>query len=93
MGRSDVAIRRRLQVWVDKGIFPRHDASGRPSITADQKDQLSFKTAVILPDSLLSSIRRATHIRVSIMTIHRRLIELNLRLYRPLYHLSLTPAH
>ncbi|GFV73714.1 transposable element Tc1 transposase [Trichonephila clavipes] len=38
-------------------------------------------------------MRRATRTRVFTMTFHRRLIERNLRSYRPLRHLPLTPAN
>ncbi|GFV38410.1 transposable element Tc1 transposase [Trichonephila clavipes] len=50
-------------------------------------------SAVIAPDSSLSTIRRATRTRVSDMTIHRRLIERNLPSCGPLRHLPLTPTH
>ncbi|GFX05432.1 uncharacterized protein TNCV_1007541 [Trichonephila clavipes] len=36
-GRSDVAIRRCCQEWVDSGRFQCHDGSGRPRATADQR--------------------------------------------------------
>ncbi|GFW67434.1 uncharacterized protein TNCV_3391051 [Trichonephila clavipes] len=41
MGRSDVAIRRYWQKWVDNGRFQRHDGSSRPMATEDLSDQLS----------------------------------------------------
>ncbi|GFV43277.1 HTH_Tnp_Tc3_2 domain-containing protein [Trichonephila clavipes] len=40
MDRSDAAIRRCWQEWVDSDRFQRHDGSGRPSDTVDQKDRL-----------------------------------------------------
>ncbi|GFW55681.1 transposable element Tc1 transposase [Trichonephila clavipes] len=39
------------------------------------------------------TIRRATHTRVSTLTIHRRQIEQNLISHRPLHHLPLIPSH
>ncbi|GFT48287.1 HTH_Tnp_Tc3_2 domain-containing protein [Trichonephila clavipes] len=60
---------------------------------ADREDRLIVISAVTAPDSLLSTVRRATRTRVFTMTIHRWLIERNLRLYRPLRHVPLTPAH
>ncbi|GFX03591.1 HTH_Tnp_Tc3_2 domain-containing protein [Trichonephila clavipes] len=41
MGRSDAAIRRCWQRWVDNGKFQR-----RPSATADRKDRLIVRSAV-----------------------------------------------
>ncbi|GFV78053.1 HTH_Tnp_Tc3_2 domain-containing protein [Trichonephila clavipes] len=93
MGRSDVAIRRCWQEWGDNGRLQRHDGSGRPRVTADLEDRLIAKSAITAPDSSLSTIRRVTRTRVSTITIHRRLIELNLCSYRPLPHLSLTPPY
>ncbi|GFW56874.1 HTH_Tnp_Tc3_2 domain-containing protein [Trichonephila clavipes] len=52
MGRSDAAIRRCWQEWVDRGGFQRHDDSGRPRATSDRKDELTVRSAVIAPDSL-----------------------------------------
>ncbi|GFW36510.1 HTH_Tnp_Tc3_2 domain-containing protein [Trichonephila clavipes] len=78
---------------MDNGGFQRHDGSGRPTVTANLEDSLIVISAVTAPDLSLSTIRRATHTRVSSKTIHRRLIEQNLRSHRPLRHLSLTPAH
>ncbi|GFS84533.1 hypothetical protein TNCV_4606991 [Trichonephila clavipes] len=46
MGRSDAAIRRCWQEWVDSGSFQRHDGSGRPRATADQEDRLIVRSAV-----------------------------------------------
>ncbi|GFY23907.1 HTH_Tnp_Tc3_2 domain-containing protein [Trichonephila clavipes] len=71
----------------------RHDGSGRPRVTEDQEDTLIVRSAVTAIDSSLSTIRRTTRRRVSTMYIHRRLIERNLRSYRPLRHLPFTPAH
>ncbi|GFW06547.1 uncharacterized protein TNCV_2188801 [Trichonephila clavipes] len=39
MGRSDAAIRRCWQEWVDKDRLQRHDDSGRPRATADRVDR------------------------------------------------------
>ncbi|GFV71966.1 HTH_Tnp_Tc3_2 domain-containing protein [Trichonephila clavipes] len=78
-GRSDVAIRRCWQEWVDSGIFQRHEGSGRPRTTVDLEDRLIVRSAVTAPDLSLSTIRRATRTRVSTMIIHRQLIERNLR--------------
>ncbi|GFS57804.1 hypothetical protein TNCV_2909081 [Trichonephila clavipes] len=54
----------------DNGRFQRHDNSGRPRATSDREDRLIVRSAVKLPDSSLSTIRRTTHRRVSTMTIH-----------------------
>ncbi|GFU56874.1 HTH_Tnp_Tc3_2 domain-containing protein [Trichonephila clavipes] len=91
--RSDAAIRRCWQEWVNKDRFQRHDSSRRHSATADREDRLIVKTAVIALDSSLSTIRCVTCTRVSTTTIHRRLIERSLPSYGPLRHLPLTPAH
>ncbi|GFX90360.1 HTH_Tnp_Tc3_2 domain-containing protein [Trichonephila clavipes] len=61
MGRSDAAIRTCWQEWVGKDRLQRHDGSGRPRATVDRED----RSALIVPDSLLSSIRRVTRTRVS----------------------------
>ncbi|GFT79199.1 HTH_Tnp_Tc3_2 domain-containing protein [Trichonephila clavipes] len=50
-GRSDAALRRCWQEWVDSGRFQRHDGSGRPTNTADQEDRLVVRSAVTAPDS------------------------------------------
>ncbi|GFW61133.1 HTH_Tnp_Tc3_2 domain-containing protein [Trichonephila clavipes] len=76
----------------DSSGFQLHDGSGRSRVTADLEDRLIVRSAVTAPDSSLFAIRRATRIRVSPMTIHRRLIERKLRSYRPLRHLPLTPT-
>ncbi|GFX11947.1 HTH_Tnp_Tc3_2 domain-containing protein [Trichonephila clavipes] len=93
MGRRDAAIRRCWQEWVARGRFQRHDSSGRPRATADRQDRLIVRSAVTALDSSLSTVRRTTHTRVSTMNIHRRLIERNLRSYRPLHYLPFTPEH
>ncbi|GFS60732.1 hypothetical protein TNCV_2001401 [Trichonephila clavipes] len=59
----------------------------------DREDRLNVRLTVTVHDSLLSSIRRVTRTRVSVMTIHRWLIEQNLLFYRPLRHFALMPAH
>ncbi|GFX09807.1 HTH_Tnp_Tc3_2 domain-containing protein [Trichonephila clavipes] len=56
MGRSDAAIRRFWQEWVDNGRFQSHDSSGRPRATADREDKLIASSAVTVPDSSLSTI-------------------------------------
>ncbi|GFT72479.1 HTH_Tnp_Tc3_2 domain-containing protein [Trichonephila clavipes] len=63
--------------------FHRQNGSSRPRATTDQEDRLIAR----------STIRRVTRTRVSIITIHKWLIERNLSSYRPLRHLPLTPAH
>ncbi|GFW48810.1 HTH_Tnp_Tc3_2 domain-containing protein [Trichonephila clavipes] len=93
MGRSDAAIRKCWQEWVENGRFQRHDGSGRPREKADREDKMIVKSAVTASESSLSTIRRTTRTRVSTMTIHRWLIERNLRSYRPLRHLPFAPAH
>ncbi|GFW56635.1 HTH_Tnp_Tc3_2 domain-containing protein [Trichonephila clavipes] len=75
MGRSDVTIRRCWQEWVDNGRFQPHDGSGRPRATSDREDILIVRSAVAAPDSSLSTIRCVTRTGLSIVTIHRRLIE------------------
>ncbi|GFV59038.1 HTH_Tnp_Tc3_2 domain-containing protein [Trichonephila clavipes] len=93
MGRSDVAIGRCWQEWVDCDRFQRHDDSDRPRATADQEDRLIAISAVTTFDSSLSTIRRTTRTQVSTMAIHRQLIERNLRSYRSIRHLPFTPVH
>ncbi|GFX53312.1 HTH_Tnp_Tc3_2 domain-containing protein [Trichonephila clavipes] len=93
MGRSVATIRRCWQEWGDNGRFQRHDSSGQPRATANRGNRLIVRSAVTAPDSSLSTIRRVTRTRVSTMIIHRWLIERNLRSYRSLLHLPLTPAH
>ncbi|GFY00316.1 HTH_Tnp_Tc3_2 domain-containing protein [Trichonephila clavipes] len=92
MGRSDTAIKSCWQERVDNSRFQRHDSSRRPKATVDQKDRLIVISTVTALDSSLSTIRRTARTRVSTVTIHRRLIERNLRSYRPLRHLPLTTA-
>ncbi|GFS70899.1 HTH_Tnp_Tc3_2 domain-containing protein [Trichonephila clavipes] len=60
MGRSDAAIRRYWQEWVDNGRFQRRDGSGRRRVTADWEDRLIVTSDVTSPDSSLSTIIRAT---------------------------------
>ncbi|GFV68034.1 HTH_Tnp_Tc3_2 domain-containing protein [Trichonephila clavipes] len=94
MGRSDAAIRRRCwQEWMDSCRFHHHDGRDRQRATADWEDRLIVISAVTAPDSSVSTITRVTRIRVSTITIERRLIKRNLHLYRPLRHLPLMPAH
>ncbi|GFS62743.1 HTH_Tnp_Tc3_2 domain-containing protein [Trichonephila clavipes] len=72
--RSDAAIRRCWQKWVENGRFKRHDSSGRSRATADREVRLIVlivESAVTASDSLLSILRRTTRRRVSTMTIHR----------------------
>ena len=93
MGRSDAAIRRCWQGWVANGRVERQDGSGRPRTTTDREGRRIVRSAVTVPSSSLSTIRRVTQTPVSTMTIDRRLRERGLRSRRPLRHLPLTPAH
>ncbi|GFW31658.1 HTH_Tnp_Tc3_2 domain-containing protein [Trichonephila clavipes] len=93
MGRSDAAIRRCWQEWMENGRCQRHDGSGRPRAIINRQDRLIVRSAVTPLDSSFSTNRRATRARVSAMTIHRPLIERNLRSYRSLLQLPLTPVH
>ncbi|GFX28197.1 HTH_Tnp_Tc3_2 domain-containing protein [Trichonephila clavipes] len=68
---SDAAIRKGWEQWVNSGRFQRHDGSGRPKTTEDREDRLVVRSAVTELDSLLSTIRHATHTLVSTMTIYR----------------------
>ncbi|GFX65586.1 HTH_Tnp_Tc3_2 domain-containing protein [Trichonephila clavipes] len=77
MGRNDAPIRRCWQEWVDSGRFLRHDGRGRPKAAAYRKDRLIVRLAVAAPYLSLRTLRRVTRIRVSTMTIHRRLMERN----------------
>ncbi|GFV90374.1 hypothetical protein TNCV_4380891 [Trichonephila clavipes] len=61
--------------------------------TADREDRLIVRSAVTTSDSSLPTTRCTTCTRVSTMNIHRRLIERNLRSYRPLHHLPFGFAH
>ncbi|GFT32628.1 hypothetical protein TNCV_3145751 [Trichonephila clavipes] len=45
MGRSDVAVRRCCQEWVDSSRFQHQDGSGRPRATADNEDRLIHDNA------------------------------------------------
>ncbi|GFT16623.1 HTH_Tnp_Tc3_2 domain-containing protein [Trichonephila clavipes] len=92
MRRSDAAIRRCHEEWVNNVRFQRHDDSGRSRATADREDRFIVRSAITAPDSSIKTIRRAPRTRGSAMTIHRGLIERNLRSYRPLRYLPLTPA-
>ncbi|GFU30447.1 HTH_Tnp_Tc3_2 domain-containing protein [Trichonephila clavipes] len=57
MGRSDAAIRRCWQEWMDSGRFQHHDERSQPRATADREDRLIVRSAVTASDSLLSTIR------------------------------------
>ncbi|GFU22269.1 HTH_Tnp_Tc3_2 domain-containing protein [Trichonephila clavipes] len=59
----------------------------------DREDIFIDGSAITASESLLSIIRRVTRTRVSLMTIHRRLIERNLSSYRQLHLPPLTPVH
>ncbi|GFW93077.1 HTH_Tnp_Tc3_2 domain-containing protein [Trichonephila clavipes] len=91
--RSDAAIRRCRQEWVNNGRFQPHDGSGPARTTADRVDRLIVRSAITVPESSISTIRRVTRTRVSAMTIRRCLIERNLHSYRLLHYLPLMPAH
>ncbi|GFU81410.1 HTH_Tnp_Tc3_2 domain-containing protein [Trichonephila clavipes] len=93
MGESDAAIRRCCQEWVDNDRFQRHDGSDRPRFIAVREDRLIVRYAVTASDSSLPTIRCVTRILVSTITIHKGLIQGNLRWYRPLRYLPLPPAH
>ncbi|UYV84811.1 hypothetical protein LAZ67_X003588, partial [Cordylochernes scorpioides] len=84
--RSDAAIRRCWQKWVNNG-------SGRPRATTEREDRAIVRMAVAAPESTLSTIQRVTGTQVSKMTINRRLRERKLRARRPLRCLPLTPVH
>ncbi|GFV31149.1 uncharacterized protein TNCV_4314741 [Trichonephila clavipes] len=60
MARTDAAIRRCWQEWLDSSRFQRHYGSGRPNTAADREDGLIVRSAVTAPESSLSTIRRAT---------------------------------
>ncbi|UYV83825.1 hypothetical protein LAZ67_X000316 [Cordylochernes scorpioides] len=91
--RSDAAIRRCWQKWVNNGSMQRQDGSGRPKATTEREDRAIVRMAVAAPESTLSTIQRVTGTQVSKMTINRRLRERNLRARRPLRCLPLTPVH
>ncbi|GFX49616.1 hypothetical protein TNCV_4902581 [Trichonephila clavipes] len=78
---------------MDNDRFLDHDGSGRPRPIIDPKCTLIERSAVTALDLSLSTNIHATRTQVSIMTIHRRLIERYLSSYRGLHHLPLTPAH
>ncbi|GFV36471.1 HTH_Tnp_Tc3_2 domain-containing protein [Trichonephila clavipes] len=92
LGRSDAANRRYWQEWVENGRFQGHDGSGRPRATEDRKDRLIVRSDVTAFNSSSSTIRGTTSTRGPTMTIHRHLIEQNLRSYRLLHHLLFKPA-
>ncbi|GFW32873.1 HTH_Tnp_Tc3_2 domain-containing protein [Trichonephila clavipes] len=72
----------------DDSHMGRSDAAIRRYwATADREARLMVRSAVTTPDSSLSTIRRANRTLVSTMTIPKRLVERNLRSYRPLRHL------
>ncbi|UYV63148.1 hypothetical protein LAZ67_2003293, partial [Cordylochernes scorpioides] len=88
--RSDAAIRRCWQEWVNNGSMQRQDGSGRE----ERREERAFvRIAVAAPESTLSTIERVTGTQVSKMTINRRKRERNLRARRPLRCLPLTPVH
>ncbi|UYV65536.1 hypothetical protein LAZ67_3004622 [Cordylochernes scorpioides] len=91
--RSDAAIRRCWQKWVNNGRLQCQDGSGRPRATTEREDRAIVRMAVAAPESTLSTIQRVTGTQVSKMTINRRLRERNLRARRPLRCLPLTPVH
>ncbi|UYV81341.1 Transposase [Cordylochernes scorpioides] len=91
--RSDAAIRRRWQKWVNNGSMQRQDGSGRPRETTEREDRAIVRMAVAAPESTLSTIQRVTGTQVSKMTINRRLRERNLSARRPLRFLPLTLVH
>ncbi|GFT72917.1 HTH_Tnp_Tc3_2 domain-containing protein [Trichonephila clavipes] len=64
MSRSNAAIRRCWQEWVDSGRVQCHDGSGRSKATADREDKLTVRSAVTVLESSLSIIRCATHTSV-----------------------------
>ncbi|UYV69420.1 hypothetical protein LAZ67_6003530 [Cordylochernes scorpioides] len=91
--RSDAAIRRCWQKWVNNGSMQRQDGSGRPRAATEWEDRAIVRMAVAAPESTLSTIQRVTGTQVSKMTINRRQRERNLRARRPLRCLPLTPVH
>ncbi|UYV82173.1 hypothetical protein LAZ67_21001252 [Cordylochernes scorpioides] len=91
--RSDAAIRRCWQKWVNNGRIQRQDGSGLPRATTEREDRAIVRMAVAAPESTLSTIQRVTGKQVFKMTINRRLRERNLRVRRPLRCLPLTPVH
>ncbi|UYV82610.1 hypothetical protein LAZ67_22000130, partial [Cordylochernes scorpioides] len=91
--RSDAAIRRCWQKWVNNGSMQRQDGSGRLRATTERGDKAIVRMAVAAPESTLTTIQRETGTQVSKMTINRRLRERNLRARRPLRCLPLTPCN
>ncbi|GFX63226.1 HTH_Tnp_Tc3_2 domain-containing protein [Trichonephila clavipes] len=71
MGQSDAAIRRCWQEWVYNGRFQHHDGSAQHRATANWEGRLIVISVI--------TARHATRTQVSTMTIHRQLIERNLR--------------
>ncbi|GFT10824.1 uncharacterized protein TNCV_1944571 [Trichonephila clavipes] len=69
MGRIDVDIRRCWQEWANIGEFQLKYNNVQLRATADTEGRLFVRSAITAPDSLLSTIRRATSTRVSTMTI------------------------
>ncbi|GFT25664.1 HTH_Tnp_Tc3_2 domain-containing protein [Trichonephila clavipes] len=61
MGQNDAEIRRFWLEWMGNGRFQNHDSSGRPRATADREGRLIVRSAVTVPDSSLSTIKRASH--------------------------------
>ncbi|GFW90845.1 HTH_Tnp_Tc3_2 domain-containing protein [Trichonephila clavipes] len=61
MGRSDAAIRRSWQEWVDSARFQLPVGSGPPRFTTDGEDRFTIRSAVTEPDSSLSTIKRWNH--------------------------------
>ncbi|GFX88136.1 HTH_Tnp_Tc3_2 domain-containing protein [Trichonephila clavipes] len=78
---GDWAVGESLVIWV-RAMRPLEDVV-----------KIVVRLAVTVLVSSLLNIRRMTCTRVSTMTIHRRLIERNLRSYRPLRPRPFTPAH
>ncbi|UYV82646.1 hypothetical protein LAZ67_22000361 [Cordylochernes scorpioides] len=91
--RSNAAIRRCWQKWVNNGKMQRQDGSGRPRATTEREDRAIVRMAVAAPESTLTTIQRVTGTQVSKMTINRRLRERNLKARRPLRCLPLTPVY
>ncbi|UYV66325.1 hypothetical protein LAZ67_4001331, partial [Cordylochernes scorpioides] len=89
--RSDSAIRRCWQKWVNNGSM--QDGSGRPRETTEREDRAIVRMAVAAPESTLSTNQRVTSKQVFNMTINRRLRKRNLRARQPLRCLPLTPVH
>ena len=57
--RSDATIRRCWQGWIENGTVQRQDGSGRPRFTTDREDRVIVRSAVTVPSSSLSTIRRS----------------------------------